>query len=963
MQFLDWKLIEEKWRKRWSEAKIFEAEPDWSKPKCFVTFPFPYMSGPLHVGHGYSASRVDVYARYMRMKGFNVLFPWAWHWTGETVAGASERIKLGDEKFIHALKVVDGVPEEELKKFVEPVYMAKYYTDYNREAVKKLGLSVDWRREFHTSAYCPTFSRFVEWQYLKLKQKNFVIQGTHPVVWCPKCESPTGEADRLEGSGVIPEEYTLVKFRFEDKWLPAATLRPETVFGVTNLWLNPDATYVEASVDNEKWIISREAAEKLKEQLKKVEVLREFKGSDLMGKTCKEPVENRDILILPGWFVDPSNATGVVYSVPAHAPYDWLALRDLQKNPELLKKFGIPVEEVEKIKPIPMIKVEDFGEYPAVEIVEKMEIKDQNDPKAEEATKIVYKKEFHKGVMRENCGKYSGKLVSEIKQQLVEDFRQEGLMDSMWELPQRVVCRCTTQCLVKILRDQWFLNYSNPEWKKLAKQLLSRMKIYPEEARKWFEDVIDWLHDWACTRKTGLGTPLPWAPEWIVETLSDSTVYMAFYTINKHIKALNLPAEKLTEEFFDYVFYGVGEAAKIAEKTGLSLEVLESIRKEFLYWYPVDLRNSGKDLVPNHLTFYIFHHAALFPPEHWPKAISVNGFMRVEGEEMHKSKGNFIPLRKAVEDFGADITRCVVLLAAEGMDDPDWRAASLKEVSSNLNSLYRYILEFNNLKEEGEEGHLEKWLLSVLQKRIKKVSESIENLKTRTALETALYEVWKDFRWYMRRVKKPHRKTVLQAVKVWVKLLAPFIPHLCEELWEKLGEKGFVSTASWPRYEEEKVSLEDEEAEELINVLVEDTKNILRVLEVQPKKICYYVAAGWKWEVYLKILEKRRSGSLSKGVIREFMTQPEIRKMGGEAAKFIGKVIDESLKMPEELLERRLKVGFLNEYQYLLDAKNFFEREFKAEVEVFREDSPDVFDPKGRRSLAEPYRPAIYILD
>ena len=203
---LDWKKMEEKWQRRWSEAKIFEANPDPAKPKFFVTFPFPYMSGPLHVGHGYTSARVDVIARYKRMKGFNVLFPWAWHWTGETVAGASERIKLKDEKFIEALRVIDGVPEEELEKFVDPAYMAKYYTDYNREAVKRLGLSIDWRREFHTTSLHPWFSQFVKWQYLRLRDKGYVIKGTHPVVWCPKCESPAGDADRLEGSGIFPEE-------------------------------------------------------------------------------------------------------------------------------------------------------------------------------------------------------------------------------------------------------------------------------------------------------------------------------------------------------------------------------------------------------------------------------------------------------------------------------------------------------------------------------------------------------------------------------------------------------------------------------------------------------------------------------------------------------------------------------------------------------------------------------------
>ncbi len=961
MSTFDWKTIEEKWQKRWSEAKVFEADPDPLKPKCFVTFPFPYMSGPLHVGHGYSCSRVDVYARYKRMCGFNVLFPWAWHWTGETVAGASERIKLGDEKFIHALKVVDGVPEEELKKFVDPVYMAKYYTDYNREAVKKLGLSIDWRREFHTSSYHPYFSRFVEWQYKKLKEKGFVIQGTHPVVWCPKCESPTGEADRLEGGGVTPEEYTLVKFRIEDAYLPAATLRPETIFGVTNLWLNPEGSYVKASVNGETWIISKEAVKKLKEQLKEIQILDEFKGSTFIGKTCKEPINNRELLILPGWFVDTNNATGVVYSVPAHAPYDWLAFRDLQQNPNLLEKFKINPEDVKKILPISIIRVEGFGEFPAIELVEKMGVKDQNDPKAEEATKILYKKEFHKGILKENCGWYANKPVMEIKQKLVEDFKEKGIMDTMWELPQKVVCRCTTSCFVKILRDQWFLNYSNPEWKNKAKELLEKMQVYPKEAKKWFEDVIEWLHDWACTRKTGLGTPLPWAQDWIVETLSDSTVYPAFYTVNNQIKKFGLSPEQLTEEFFDYVFYGFGDVNQISKNLGLNPEILQSIRQEFLYWYPVDLRNSGKDLVPNHLTFYIFHHAALFPPEHWPKAIGINGFMKVEGEEMHKSKGNFIPLRKAVEDFGADITRCTVLLAAEDMDDPNWREASLKEVKNNLTSFYRYILEIRNLEGREEVTHLEKWLISVLQRRIKKISESIENLKTRTALENAFYEVWNDFRWYFRRVEKPHKETILKATNVWVKLLAPFIPHLCEELWEKFGEKGFISTASWPTFQELEINLEAEEIENLIKLLVEDTKNILKVTTIQPQKICYYTAAKWKWEIYLEVLRRRKNKTLDRKLVKELIVKFNLEKIGSQAANFINKTIEEVNRMPEDLLNRRLNVGMLDEYACLNKAKKFFEKEFKAFVYVFREEDVNIFDPKGRSRLAEPYRPAIYL--
>lgn len=950
MVFPDFKAIEEKWQRRWAEARIFEANPDPSKPKFFVTFPYPYMSGPLHVGHGYTSTRVDVAARYKRMRGFNVLFPWAWHWTGETVAGASERIKKGDAKFIEALRIIDGVPEEELKRFVEPAYMAKYYTDYNREAVKKLGLSVDWRREFHTTSLHPWFSRFVEWQYLRLREKGYVVKGTHPVVWCPHCKSPVGDADRLEGSGVYPEEYILVKFAMGKAYLLAATFRPETVFGATNLWLNPDAEYVEAEVDGERWIVSRQAAEKLEMQLRKVKVSRVFRGQELIGKKCRELVQGREIPILPGWFVNPGSASGVVYSVPAHAPYDWIALKDLHENPKLLEEFKIPPSEVKAVKPISIILVEGFGEYPAVEASEKLKVRDQYDPKAEEATRLIYKREFHKGVMKENCGPYAGLSVAEAKKKVVEDFTARRLFNHMYDLPEKVVCRCTANCTVKVLQDQWFLNYSNPEWKERVREALAQMAIHPKEARKWFEAVVEWLRDWACARKTGLGTSLPWVSDWIVETLSDSTVYMAFYTINRLVKEAGIPAEKLTPKLFDYVFHGVGGP----EGLGLDVELVKALRNEFLYWYPVDLRNSGKDLIQNHLTFFIFHHVALFPKEHWPQVIAVNGFMKVEGEEMHKSKGNFIPLKKAVEEHGADVTRAVVLLAAEGLDDPDWRAESLREVKANLLSLQKFMVEAWDLEGKPEAGRIEAWLLSVLGGRAEKVAEAVETLKTRTALENALYEVWKDFRWYMRRTK-PHQPTVRKALKIWVRLLAPFTPHLCEELWEKMGGEGFVSLASWPSRDEAPQNLEAEELEGMLRLLLDDTKHILRVTGIKPGKIYYYTAAPWKWETYLEAL--RCGKTEAKSLVKEAMVKPEARKLG----KQVVKMVEEAVRLDEALKKRRLMVGEVDEAAFLNEVKTFLQSELEAEVLVFREDEMGIYDPKGKAAVAQPYRPAIYI--
>jgi leucyl-tRNA synthetase len=956
------KQLEQKWQIRWQAAQVFEADPDLMRQKVMVTFPYPYMNGPLHVGHAFTASRVDAYARFKRMQGFNVLWPWAWHWTGQPLLGASERVARGDEAYIRVLREIDGVPEADLKKFVDPLYMAQYYTNEGRLAAKSIGFSVDWRREFTT--VMPTYQKFIEWQYKNLKEKGYVTRGTHPVVWCPKDKSPTGDHDRQVGEGVTPEEYTLIKYKLDEKtFLPAATFRPETIYGITNMWINPDTIYVEAAVNGENWIISQEAAEKLKEQQKEVKVRRSFKGKELIGKSFENPVTKAKFPILPGWFVDPKTATGVVYSVPAHAPFDWLALKDLQQKPEVLKNFGVDPNVALQITPISIIKVPEFGDFPAVEIVKQMGIKDQYDPKADEATKTLYKKEFHGGVLKENCGQYSGKTIREVKDMLVADFRRLGVADSMYDLPESVVCRCMTPCIVKILSDQWFLNYSDPEWKAKAKEAVAQMAIYPDSAKQSFYIVIDWLREWACARTTGFGTPLPWGTGWIIETLSDSTVYMAFYTINKHIRQHNINAQALTPEVFDYIFLGKGNPSELSITTGLSLDLLEDMRIEFLYWYPLDLRNSAKELVPNHLSFCIFHHTALFPKEHWPKAIGVNGMLMIESKQMHKSKGNFITMKGAVEKYGADATRCALLLGAESMDDPDWRADNVKDLQGKFESLLGFASGVFATAKNDKETMLERWLHSKIQRRIFEVTAGLEELKTRTALQVGLFETWNDLRWYIQRKGKTDAKALREVVKIWLKLLAPFAPHLCEELWSQAEEKGFISTAKWPIFDESKVDVVAEEQENLIIDVISDTLNILRATKISPKRLCYYTAAEWKWKVYLKVLGKALSGEAKiNELMKEFAAESSLKPHMKEIAGFVPRVIKALTKLSGEKKTNMLRINELNEKKIMENALGYLKDRFSVdEISVYQEDDSARYDPKGRAMMAMPYQLAIYI--
>ena len=420
--------------------------------------------------------------------------------------------------------------------------------------MKDTGFSVDWRREFRTVD--PAFKKFIEWQYLRLREMGYVVQGTHPVVWCKRDESPTGDHDRMEGEGVSPEEFNLIKFKLGDRWLVAGTLRPETIFGATNLWLHPEGSYCEAEVDGENWIVSVSAAAKLAEQQHKVKVTREFKGGELLGETVVAPITGNSLPVLPGTFVDTELVTGVVYSVPAHAPYDYMGLVDLQKG--LTSESPEIVELAKKLSPISMISIQGYSDVPARDEVEKRGILNSEDPRLEDATAELYKAEFHRGVMRENCDGYRGLKVSEAKPKMIEAMKAQGSLAVMQELPERVVCKCGTRCYVKILENQWFLNYSDPAWKEKTKSLIRQANVYPEQSLEWYFSTIDWLRNWPCARRSGMGTKLPWDKEWIVETLSDSTIYMAFYTINHLVNAEKVKFEQLLPEVFDFVLHGEG---------------------------------------------------------------------------------------------------------------------------------------------------------------------------------------------------------------------------------------------------------------------------------------------------------------------------------------------------------------------------------------------------------------------
>ncbi|MFX0075720.1 MAG: leucine--tRNA ligase, partial [Candidatus Hermodarchaeota archaeon] len=679
--------IEKKWQDRWEQAKIFQANPIFDKEKIFITSPYPYASGPAHIGHGRSFVNGDVFARYYRAKGYNVLYPMAFHITGTPVLAISSSIARGDAEMIMRMKEYVSLHthdkekvNEIVKSFVKPWNVVYYFSNTYKSDFKSIGMSLDWRREFTTGD--KLYNKLIEWQFFKLYEHGYIEKGEYPILYCPRDENAVGEDDISRGDELNLDinEYTCIKFPFENGYLVPATLRPETIYGATNLWINPTGTYVTARINGEKWIISKEATQLLENQNKKVEVLNKFEGSELIGKKVKEVSGNRELLILPGVFVDTSVATGVVYSVPAHAPYDYIALVDLYKDNELLEKFNLDKEEVERIKPIQIIELADFEDFPAKVYCERFKVSTQEDyDKLDNATAENYKNEFYNGILNDKCGDYGGMKVSDAVVRVIEDLIKDGKADKLYlPITKDLKCKCGEKVIVSILKDQWFLNYTAGNWKEQALECLDSMDIVPKKYRMNFEHIFSWLEKRPCARKRGLGTQLPFDKDWIIESLSDSTIYMSFYTIIHILNENKIQPGQLVPEFFDYIFLGIGDIQEVSKKTRISSDLLNQMHEEFLYWYPVDHRHTAIMHISNHLSFYIFHHVAIFPKKHWPKIISLIEPLIIEGQKMGKSIGNVIALADIQKNYSADLFRFYISHSADFGIMVDWREKQIQ---------------------------------------------------------------------------------------------------------------------------------------------------------------------------------------------------------------------------------------------------------------------------------------------
>ncbi|AAT43776.1 leucine--tRNA ligase [Picrophilus oshimae] len=799
--------IERKWQEEWKKNHVFESRID-ERPKFFVTVPWPYTNGSLHVGHGRTYTLGDIVARYKRLEGYNVLFPMGFHESGTPILAFSERLRENDPETIKLYRsYLEEYENKEnidklIESFKEPENIANYFADKIIKDFTSLGYSIDWTRRF-TSAD-PDYQEIVKWQFNKLKELKLIKQGNYPILYSVKDENAVGEDDIKDGDvdKVTIEEYTGLILENDDFNLIAASVRPETIFGITNAWIS-NSKYSIFEYKNKYYAVSKEAYTKLSYQYD-IKFIKDIEPGEITSRKFRVPLLNEYINVYIADFVDPDNATGVVYSVPGHAIYDYYYVKRLGINVKIKKVIAIDNISVEKL-------LEKYG---------------SDEKSLKEATQELYKSEFYNGLLI-NSGDYSGLSVQEAREKIKNDLIRSGNAIIIYETSRKAITRSGSKVIVAVINGQWFIDYSQPWLKERTHKMIDAMSFYPEFYRKIMGDAIDWLRERPCARRRGIGTRLPFDENWVIESLSDSTIYMVGYTNLKYLRNIYNELKCIPDDVLDFVYLN----KDFPENYKKFKNDIEMARNEFNYWYGVDLRITAPPHISNHLSFYLMNHAAIFDEEKYPKGLMISGLVISNGAKISKSKGNVISLLKIKEKYSADIYRLFVAVGADISSLLDWNEKDLSAVIKRYES---FIDIMNKFEFKNGDGFIYKWFLSRFYSNLNDYFNLMSSYKIRDAYISIFYNVLNDIK-HLELRHGDVNTAVSMIIRDWLIALSPVIPHTCEEYWHRYIEDSFVSLKTINKDIKEKIDNYIIESENYLENIINDIREIQRAARISGK--------------------------------------------------------------------------------------------------------------------------------
>jgi len=735
---------EEKWIDRWEEAQIYRACDFDSKPKKYILFEFPYPSGErLHIGHAFTFTGTDVYSRFCRMRGFNVLTPMGWDAFG--LPAENYAIKTGINPMVTTVKNIEN----------------------SKKQAKRLGLSVDWQREIATID--PEYYRWTQWIFLQWYKKGLARKSEMPINWCPSCKvglaheevinnkcercgaevsrrkikqwvvKITDYADRLiEGlkytdfvekvkaaqiNWIGRSEGAKIKFKIkseklkvgEEDFITVFTTRPDTLYGATFLVLAPELKLVEKiTVSKQKKEVEEYLiASSKKSELERTELIKEKTGV-FTGAYAINPATGKEIPIWISDFVLSSYGTGAIMAVPAHD----------ERDHSFAKKYNLPI--------VPVI----------------------NPPESWNFEKEAY----------------------------VEVNRGTTINSPLWN------GLTPTEAIKKAI--SWL------EEKRVGEKAVSyHLRDWIFSRQHYWGEPIPIIYCSDCGEvpvpEEDLPVQLPKVKNYKPTDTGESPLAAVTEWVNTICPKCGKPAKRETDTMPNWAGSDWYFLRYIDPKNNKALVDL----KKAEYWLPVDVYVGGDEHNTLHLLYSRFTYQFLWDigvvpknyPEPYRKRLSHGVILGPDGQRMSKSRGNVINPDEIIEAFGADALRTYLMFIGPFDATMAWSQESLEGVYRFLRRVWSFALK----SLENAPIKSQKNVEAKLHQTIKKVGEDIENFKFNTAVAAMMefVNIWQG------------EGLSREDLEKFLQILAPFAPFITEELWAKLEKPFSIHTTSWPEFD------------------------------------------------------------------------------------------------------------------------------------------------------------------
>ncbi|MBI2545661.1 leucine--tRNA ligase [Candidatus Woesearchaeota archaeon] len=880
---VDLNAIAKKWQQRWEEAKLFEVKENTRKKKFYCLEMYPYPSERLHMGHLRNYSIGDALARYKRMRGFNVLYP------------------MGYDAF--------GLPAENaaIKNNADPAEWTIRNMNAIRQQQKSLGFSYDWGREI--ASLWPDYYKWNQWIFLKLYENGLAYKKHAAVNWCPSCN--TVLANEQVEAGLCWRCKSPVEQRELEQWFFRITqYADELLKDIRKLEHWPERV----KVMQENWIGKSEGASVYFDLAAHEETLEVFttRADTLFGATFMVLAPEHPLV--PQITTMEHEAEVKKYIEAARRERELEREEKTEKTGVFTGAYAInPVNG----KQIP-IWISDYvlmgygtGAIMAVPAHDERDME----------------------------------FAQKFKLPIVEVVRKEGHEEML---------HCYTEGGILVNSEEFTGMESSDAIKKIVEKLHKKGKAKHSVQYK--------LRDWLISRQRYWGTPIPIiycekcgivaVPYEQLPVLLPASNKVKFtgqgnpLETNHEFVNIRCPkchgnAKRETDTmdtFVDSSWYFLRYCSPKYEK-------LPFDKKAAMYWMPVDQYIGGIEHAILHLLYARFftkvlRDLGLVEADEPFMRLLTQGMVIKDRAKMSKSLGNVVDPEEITSKYGPDTARLFILFAALPEKELDWSNQGVQGSYRFLQRLYR--LAELEIKAKGNDDK-KKYVISMLQRTILKATEHVDEMRFSLALG-ALMEYANILAKYAEHIDS---KTYRESLKKLVVMMAPFTPHISEEMWEMLAGKGFVSVQEWPEADDKLLDEEIEAAEELVESTMADINEVLQLVKKKPGKITLFIAESWKYQ-YLHKLKTILSKTYN---MKEVMGHVMDKEHAAEIGSLTPKLMKDTSRIPKTLLSHEA------ELRALQSNREAVAQRFNAAVEVVSAAKSN--EQKAKQAM--PGKPAIFV--